>query len=104
MAPAYFGSLPAFETVWQNTQKQYGVAGNSFVAVVEFVRKDSIGGNKIKAKSVVAGGQSFDPQSKHFLDQATMFIQGKFKDVFFYKADVEKNAESTIIRERKTNH
>ena len=94
MAPAYFGSLPAFETVWQNTQKQYGVAGNSFVAVVEFVRKDSIGGNKIKAKSIVAGGQSFDPQSKHFLDQATMFIQGKFKDVFFYKADVEKNAES----------
>ncbi|HLF45903.1 MAG TPA: penicillin acylase family protein [Chitinophagaceae bacterium] len=87
MAPAYFGSLPAYETVWQNTQKQYGVAGNSFVAVVEF-------GEKIKAKSIVAGGQSFDPRSKHFLDQATMFTEGKFKDVFFYKEDVEKNAES----------
>ena len=87
MAPAYFGSLPAYETVWQNTQKQYGIAGNSFVAVVEF-------GEKIKAKSIVAGGQSFDPQSKHFMDQATIFTEGKFKDVFFYKADVEKNAES----------
>ena len=95
MAAAFFGSLPAYETVWQNTQKQYGVAGNSFVAVVEFVHKDSLGGEKIKAKSVVTGGQSFDPKSKHFLDQATMFIEGKFKEVFFYKGDVEKNAEST---------
>ena len=42
----------------------------------------------------MAGGQSFDPQSKHFMDQATIIIEGKFKDVFFYKADVEKNAES----------
>ena len=76
--------------------KQYGVAGNSFVAVVEFVRQsaDSFGGKKIKAKSLVAGGQSFDPRSKHFSDQASMFINGKLKDVFFYKTDVEKNAES----------
>ena len=87
MASAFFGSLPAYETVWQKTQKQYGVAGNSFTVAVEF-------GEKIKAKSIVAGGQSFDPKSKHFLDQATMFIEGKFKDVFFYKTDVEKNAES----------
>ena len=87
MAPAFLGSLPAYETVWNNTQKQYGVAGNSFVAVVEF-------GEKIRAKSVVAGGQSFDPRSKHFIDQAQMFLEGKFKEVFFYKADVEKNAES----------
>lgn len=88
MAPAFFGSLPAYETVWPDTQKQYGVAGNSFVAVVEF-------GKKIKARSIVAGGQSFDPRSKHFIDQSNMYIEGKFKDIFFYKADVEKNAEST---------
>ena len=86
MAPAFFGSLPAFETVWQDTKKQYGVAGNSFTAVVEF-------GEKIKARSLVSGGQSFDPRSKHFLDQAQLFINGKFKEVFFYKSAVEKNAE-----------
>ncbi|MDB5223425.1 MAG: acylase [Chitinophagaceae bacterium] len=86
MASAFFGSLPAFESVWHNTKKQYGVAGNSFVAVVEF-------GEKVKARSVVAGGQSFNPQSKHFMDQAQMFIDGKFKEVFFYKTDVEKNSE-----------
>ena len=88
MAPAFFGSLPAYETIWNDTKKQYGVAGNSFVAVVEF-------GEKITAKSVVAGGQSFDPRSTHFKDQAQMFIDGKFKEVFFYKSDVEKNAERT---------
>ena len=87
LAPAFLGSLPAYETVWNDTQKQYGVAGNSFVAVIEF-------GENIKAKSIVTGGQSFDPNSKHFMDQANMFMEGKFKDVFFYKADVEKNAES----------
>jgi acyl-homoserine-lactone acylase len=87
MASSFLGCLPAYETVWQNNKRQYGVAGNSFVAVVEF-------GKKIKAMSVVAGGQSFDPSSKHFNDQTKMFIEGKLKDVFFYKADVEKNAEA----------
>ncbi len=88
LAPAFFGSLPAYETIWDDTKKQYGVAGNSFTAVVEF-------GEKIKAKSIVAGGQSFDPRSKHFMDQAQLFINGKFKEVYFYKPDVEKNAERT---------
>lgn len=86
LAPAIFGSLPAYETVWSNTDKQYGVGGNSFVAVIEF-------GEKINARSIVTGGQSFDSASKHFNDQTQMFINGKFKDVFFYKEDVERNAE-----------
>ncbi|MEO6406513.1 MAG: penicillin acylase family protein [Ferruginibacter sp.] len=86
LVSAFYGSLPAFETTWKDTKKQYGVAGNSFVAVVEF-------GKKLKARSIVAGGQSFDPASKHFNDQAEMFINGKLKDVHFYKEDVEKNKE-----------
>lgn len=88
MASALFGSLPAYEAVWDNTRKGYGVAGNSFVAAVEF-------GEKVKAKSIITGGQSFDPRSKHFSDQAEMYISGKFKDVLFYKEDVIKHAERT---------
>ncbi len=88
MASALFGSLPAYETVWNDTQKGYGVAGNSFVAAIEF-------GSKIIAKSIIAGGQSFDPASKHFSDQASMYIEGRFKDVLFYKDDVMKNAEKS---------
>jgi acyl-homoserine-lactone acylase len=86
MASAFFGSLPAFEAVWHKTNKGYGNAGNSFVAAVEF-------GEKIKARSITTGGQYFDPGSKHFTDQAAMYIEGRFKDVLFYKEDVLKNAE-----------
>ncbi|MEO5782765.1 MAG: penicillin acylase family protein [Ginsengibacter sp.] len=85
--PAFLGSLPSFETVWHDS-KMYGVAGNSFVAVVEF-------GKKITAMSIVTGGECFDPGSKHFLDQSQMYVDGKFKDIYFYKEDVVKNAERT---------
>ena len=87
-ASAYYGSLPAFEVTWGRSNKAYGIAGNSFVAAVEF-------GEKLRAKSITTGGQSFDPASKHFADQAEMFVAGKFKDVLFYKEDVLKNAERT---------
>ena len=83
-----FGQLPSFQSRTFNTKKRYGYSGNSFIAAVEF-------GKKIKAKSIVTGGQSFDPASKHFTDQAGMYIDGKFKDVLFYKNDVLKHAEKT---------
>jgi acyl-homoserine-lactone acylase len=86
LASAFFGSLPAYEAVWRKTNKGYGTAGNSFVAAVEF-------GNKVKAKSIITGGQYFDPSSKHFTDQAVLYIEGRFKDVLFYKEDVMKHAE-----------
>lgn len=86
LGPGTFGSLPSYSSRrFQNTDRRYGVAGNSFIACVEF-------GKKIRAKSVITGGQSFDPQSKHFSDQAEMYIEGRFKDVVFYKDDVLKNA------------
>ena len=86
LASAYYGSLPAFEVAWGRSNKAYGIAGNSFVAAVEF-------GERLKAKSIITGGQSFDPASKHFNDQAAMFVEGKFKDVLFYKENVLNNAE-----------
>ncbi len=88
MASSLFGSLPSYETEWGDNKKGYGVAGNSFVAVVEF-------GKKVRAKSIVAGGQSFTPGSINFNDQEMLFIEGKFKDVLFYKEDVLKQKERT---------
>lgn len=88
-ASALWGCLPSFRSSYQkDTKKRYGSSGNSFVCIVEF-------GNKIKAKSLLAGGNSGDPQSKHFNDQAEMYRKGQFKDVLFYKEDVQKNAERT---------
>ena len=48
---------------YPNTKKWYGTSGNSFVAVVEF-------GDSVRARAVTAGGESGDPKSKHFNDQA----------------------------------
>ena len=87
--PALWGSLPAFKSNYQkDTKKRYGTNGNSFVCAVEF-------GTKIKAKSLLAGGNSGDPKSKYFYDQAEMYRKGEFKDVLFYKDDVQKNAQKT---------
>ncbi|MDX2419258.1 MAG: penicillin acylase family protein, partial [Xanthomonadales bacterium] len=70
------------------TKRIYGTSGNSFVAVVEF-------GDRVKAKSMLAGGQSGDPDSLHFDDQAQRYVDREFKDVAFYKEDVEKRATRT---------
>lgn len=85
LGPAFLGSLPSYETVWHQN-RFYGVAGNSFVAVVSF-------GKKLRAKSITTGGKSFDPSSKHFNDQSQRFIDGQLKDVYFYKEEVTKHAE-----------
>lgn len=89
LASGRWGALAAYGSrTFEGTKKLYGYRGNSFVAVVEF-------GDKLKAKSSLAGGQSGDPNSPHFFDQAQDYIQAKFKDVLFYKEDVDKNAQET---------
>ena len=71
---ARWGSLASFGTRTPPGQKKmYGVSGNSFVAVVEF-------GDQIRARAVSAGGQSGDPSSKHFNDQASRYAAGNRRD------------------------
>ncbi len=83
---ALWGQLASYRSSQFNTNKLYGHTGNSFVAAVEF-------GPKIKAKSILAGGNSGNPNSKHFNDQAEMFSKGEFKDVLFYEEDILKHME-----------
>jgi acyl-homoserine-lactone acylase len=86
-ASGNFGSLASFGMGRARTTKRlYGEVGNSFVAVVEF-------GPRIQARSILVGGQSGDPKSPHFKDQVELYSRGEFKDVWFYRADVEKNLE-----------
>ena len=72
----------------EGTNKRYGFGGNSFICIVEF-------GPRIRAKSLLAGGVNNNPASPHFNDQAEMYSQGRFKEVLFYREDVEKQAEKT---------
>ena len=84
-----WGMLPSYSArYYPGTNKRYGYNGNSFVCAVEF-------GDKIKAKSLLAGGQSGNPKSKHFSDQLEMYAKGQFKDVLFYKEDIDRHTERT---------
>ena len=84
---ATWGSLAAFgQSGPRTTRRIYGDRGNSFVAVVEF-------GPRVRARSILAGGESGDPASPHFADQAAMYSRGEFKDVWFYREDVERHQE-----------
>lgn len=88
-ATGRWGALAAYGARYtNNTKKIYGTRGNSFVAVVEF-------GEKVKAKSILAGGQSGEPRSPHFDNQAQRYADIQFKDVAYYKEDVEKRAQKT---------
>jgi acyl-homoserine-lactone acylase len=82
-----WGALAAFDSPRpRSTKKIYGSVGNSFVAAVEF-------GPTVRAKAIMSGGESGDPASPHFLDQAVMFTEGRFRDVLFTRADVEAQAQ-----------
>lgn len=89
-ASGRWGALAAYGVSYTNpdAKKIYGTRGNSFVAVVEF-------GDKVKAKSILAGGQSSDPNSPHFKDQVQPYINMQFKNVPYYKEDVLKVAKKT---------
>lgn len=84
---ARWGSLASFGArAYPQTKKWYGTSGNSFVAVVEF-------GDRVRARAVSAGGQSGDPTSPHFNDQAQRYATGNLRDVYFYPEDLEGHVE-----------
>jgi len=84
---ARWGSLASFGAAPRNgTKKWYGTSGNSFVAVVEF-------GDSVRARAVSAGGESGDPESKHFNDQATRYATGNLRDVYFYRHQLRGHTE-----------
>ncbi|MEO1009756.1 MAG: acylase [Bacteroidota bacterium] len=88
-ASGHWGALAAYGTYYgNNTRRIYGSRGNSFAAVVEF-------GDKVKAKSILVGGQNGHPESPHFGDQAQRYADIDWKEVAFYREDVLKRAVKT---------
>jgi acyl-homoserine-lactone acylase len=84
---AQWGSLASFGAKrWPGTKRYYGTLGNSFVATVEF-------GPRVKAWAVTAGGESGDPASKHFKDQAERYAAGALRPVYFYPEDLNGHVE-----------
>jgi acyl-homoserine lactone acylase PvdQ len=84
---ARWGSLASFGArTYPNTKKMYGTSGNSFVAVVEF-------GERVRARAVSAGGESGDPKSPHFGDQASRYATGNLREVYFYRDQLQGHIE-----------
>ena len=75
---ARWGSLASFAArSYPGTRRWYGTSGNSFVAVVQF-------GPRVRAWAVTAGGESGNPASRHFNDQAARYAAGDLRPVYFH--------------------
>jgi acyl-homoserine-lactone acylase len=84
---AVWGSLASFGArPYKGSKKIYGTSGNSFVAVVEF-------GKTVRAKAVTAGGESGNPSSPHFKDQAKRYSTGDLREVYFYRSQLKGHTE-----------
>ena len=87
---ARWGSLASFGArTYPGTKRMYGTYGNTFVAVVEFGR------DSVRAMAVTAGGESGDPRSRHFFDQAAAYAAGALRPVYFYPAQLRGHTERT---------
>ena len=86
-APGPLGVVFNFYTVPQAGQtRRYGVAGHSYVAAVELAEPP-------KAKTILQFGQSGDPASPHWFDQAALYAQKEFKPSWYAQADVAGHSE-----------
>jgi acyl-homoserine lactone acylase PvdQ len=69
-------------------KRRYGVAGGTYISVVEFAPK-------VRALSVHTFGASGDPKSRHFMDQAVLYTRGEFKPSWLTLEDLKGNIEAS---------
>jgi acyl-homoserine-lactone acylase len=80
------GSVFTFESgPFGSAAPRLGRGGNSFVKVIAF-------GPSLRAAPILNYGQSGDPASPHFFDQAALYAVRQFKPAWFSRAEVEANA------------
>src|SRR5262249_37381638 len=86
-APGPLGVVFNFYARPQEGQKRrYGVAGHSFVGAVELAAQP-------KVMTILQFGESGDPSSPHWFDQAVLYAKKQFKPALYAQADVEAHSE-----------
>jgi acyl-homoserine-lactone acylase len=89
-APGDLGVVFNFYARPEKDQKRnYGVAGHSFVSVVEFAKTG------VQARSILVFGQDSDATSKNWFDQSELYAKQQFKPAYFTLAEVKANAVRT---------
>ena len=78
-------------------RQRYGIHGDTYVSVVEF-------GATTNAASIMTFGESADPKSQHFFDQAPLFAKGEFKASWMTLEEVRQHSESAYHPDEETNH
>ena len=93
-----WGSLASFAArAYPGTKKWYGTSGNSFVAVIEF-------GDSVRARAITAGGESGNPSSPHFNDEAQRYSTGNLREVYFYPSQLKGHIERAYQPGENGNH
>jgi len=50
-------------------------------------------GDSVRARAVTAGGESGQPGSKHFNDEAERYAGGALREVYFYRSQLTGHTE-----------
>jgi penicillin amidase len=87
-APSATGTIFTFGARAAAGQKRwYGTVGDTYIAVIEF-------GKRLRAQSLLVFGESADPKSPHYFDQAPLYSEQKFKPAWFELGEIRKHTEN----------
>jgi acyl-homoserine-lactone acylase len=70
----------------KDQKRRYGYLGNTYVSVIEF-------GPEPQVRSLLVFGESADPTSPHYLDQARLYATDEMKPSWFRLPKIKRNSE-----------